>query len=400
MIRVTIERPEAALDAQWEAIAPHANNVFMHPTALKAASGTLFAMIYVLLAWDTAVEPNKLVGWWALQGKHLLLWPYLETLPFNYAFLSTPVLDPEHAAEVMPAFMAAIARDKALPSTLMVRDFDAAGAAWTAIETSGLPASPLKTDQRPFATRESGLKRTGSTRKKLRQDWNRLAGTGTLDVVNVREPGAVPDAFEAFLEMEAAGWKGAGGTALLSDPHDASFARRLIGDMSARGDASVALLRLDGKPIAAQVLLYAGRTAYTWKTSYDTEHAKFSPGTLLVDKVSMDLLDTDTVDAIDSCAIGEGFMASLWSGRKPMVDMVFSASPRPAMSFYALTAYRRARDAAKAWRNRLMKRSHAAPKAATAPAATPTVETPAGPFAETPGGPAVSGPGSKAGRAA
>ena len=35
----------------------------------------------------------------------------LEALPFNYAVLSTPVLHPDHAEEVMPAFLAAIARD-------------------------------------------------------------------------------------------------------------------------------------------------------------------------------------------------------------------------------------------------------------------------------------------------
>ena len=33
----------------------------------------------------------------------------------------------------------------------------------------------LSEGARPFVTREFGVKRSGSTRKKLRQDWNRLS---------------------------------------------------------------------------------------------------------------------------------------------------------------------------------------------------------------------------------
>src|SRR5688572_24925580 len=112
MISVTITKPDAALDAHWGDLAPFAHNVFMHPSALRAASESMIAVIYVLLAWDITVEPQKLVGLWAMQGKQLFLWPFLEALPFNYAFLSTPVLHPDYAEDVMPAFLAAIARER------------------------------------------------------------------------------------------------------------------------------------------------------------------------------------------------------------------------------------------------------------------------------------------------
>jgi hypothetical protein len=403
MIRVTLERPSAALAAQWAELAPFADNAFMHPVALEAASKTLLAVITVLLAWDTAVEPNKLVGWWALQGKHLLLWPYFETLPFNYAFLSTPVIAPDMAAEVMPAFLAAVAHEKGLPHTLRVRDLDAAGPAADAIRAAGLPHTTLDGDQRPIATREVGIKRSGSTRKKLRQDWNRLAATGKLEAVDVRDPAEIGAALEAFLEMEAASWKGNRGTALLSDPADAAFARRLIADMSAIGQASVALLKLDGKPIAAQVLLYSGRTAYTWKTSYDLAHAKHSPGTLLVDWISTQLLDSNAVDTIDSCAVGDSFMANLLSGRKPIGNMVLSARPGFSPSYLAVAGYYRLRQLAKTVRNRVRNHRHA-PKAAPAQAPTaplsPQAAPMAGPFAETATLHAAAAPGPKADRAA
>jgi hypothetical protein len=41
------------------------------------------------------------------------IWPaLLEALPYNYAFLSSPVVDPAFVAEVIPAFFAAVANSK------------------------------------------------------------------------------------------------------------------------------------------------------------------------------------------------------------------------------------------------------------------------------------------------
>ncbi len=400
MISVSIGKPDAVLDAHWDEVAPFAHNAFMHPAALRAASETMIAVMYVLLAWDVGVEPQKLVGVWAVQVKHLLFWPFLETLPFNYAFLATPVLHPDYAEEVMPAFLAAIARETKVSSTLHFRDLDAEGREHSAITLAltGHAQVTLRTDQRPIATREAGLKRSGSTRKKLRQDWKKLSAAGAVEVIDVRDPDLIGAALENFLEMELKGWKGAGGTAILSTPADAVFARRLIGDMAARGDASVALLKLDGRPIAAQVLLYQGRTAYTWKTSYDPEFGKYSPGSLLVDKVSMDLIDQGIVDAIDSCARGDGFMAQLWSARKPMVDMVASAAPGWSPGFVVVSSYFRAREGLKALRDRVRRRRVAVSAAAAAAAAA--VNVPAVPPAAALPPREASARGSRADRAA
>lgn len=373
MIRVTIERPSIALAAHWEKVAPFASNAFMHPVALQAASDTLSAAITVLLAWDTSEEPNRLVGWWALQRRRLLLWSYLEAQPFSYAFLSTPVLAPGTADDVMPAFLSAIARGNGLPATLRLRDFDGAGPHASALDAAALPHTLLVTDLRPTATREDGLKRSGSTRKKLRQDWNRLAATGELEAINVRAPDAIGAAIEAFLELEASGWKGDRGTALLNDAADAAFARRFIADMAAAGLASIALLRLDGRPVAAQVLIYSGRTAYTWKTSYDPGLAKYSPGMLLVDRICTELLDSGEIDMLNSCAVADGFMGRLLSGRKPMLDMIVSTRSGWSPSYLAVAGYFRLREWAKQMRNRTL---------VARPAPAQPTPLAAGPFAE------------------
>ena len=359
MISVTIGSPSPALGAQWHDLVSRApSNVFMDPAALTAASVTGFAKIYLLLAWEET-EPRSLVGLWALRMRRVApFWPaLLEALPYDYAFLSTPVIDPRFIDNVIPAFFAAIAKNAELPKVINLQSLDAESVACEvmvkALTARGGRQVKLAEYDRPVVTREFGVKRSGSTRKKLRQDWKRLSTAGTVNVANDRTPAAVRDAFETFLALEAGSWKGARGSALLSDKNDAVFARRLIGELAEQGKASVALLRLDDQAIAAQVLMYCGATAYTWKTAFDAEYARYSPGAVLVDKITEELFSAPGIDAIDSCAAQESFMGQLWAGRRKMVDMLIDVGPGKSPAF-AMEAgwqlgYRRLREL----RNRL-----------------------------------------------
>jgi CelD/BcsL family acetyltransferase involved in cellulose biosynthesis len=340
MIFVTIGVPDLDMTEHWEALARRADaNVFLSPAALNAAAATGFAHIHVLLAWDTSVAPNRLVGFWALCERRIgSVGPsVLAAPPYNYSFVSSPVIDPDSIDAVMPAFFAAIEKDPALPNVIQIRLLDGDSDSYRAI-TSALARRKgrmlkLSEHERPFLAAASERKRSGSTAKKLRQDWNRLSSMGTVDIANDRSSAGARAPFEVFLQLEARSWKGANGTALLSDADDAAFTRRLIGDLGERRNASVALLRVDGKPIAAQVLLYSGSMAYTWKTAFDAEFAKYSPGALLVDKVTDELFDTQAITAIESCSLESGFMAQLWTGRRMTVDMLVDVGSSKSFSF-------------------------------------------------------------------
>jgi CelD/BcsL family acetyltransferase involved in cellulose biosynthesis len=340
MISVTIASPDKDFKAQWDDLIARApGNAFMNPVALKAALDTVFAVVHVLLAWEEGVEPARLVGMWALQQRSvMMLWPaLLEARPYNYCFLSTPVIDPAFVNEVVPAFFAAIRNNPALPNVISLREMDAESQAYAAIQKTIAEKHHahlmLTESARPFVSRERGVKNSGSTRKKLRQDWNRLSALGKLEVVNERNGDAGRSAFEHFLDLERRSWKGTEGTAILCNDHDAQFTRRLIGDLADDGNASVALLRLDDRPIAAQVVMYCGATAYTWKTAFDTEFAKYSPGSLLIDKLPEQLFASSDVQDIDSCSAESSFMAQLWTGRKPMVDLVVDVGSRRSLVF-------------------------------------------------------------------
>ena len=359
-IEVEIGAPGADIAAHWERLAACAAvNVFMSPAALAAACATKFAKVHVLRAWDRSAGDRQLVGLWAFEERGIApLWPaFLAAPPYDYAFVSTPVIDPAVMDDVVAAFFDAIEHSPALPNVIRLKFLDGDSAAYHAmlgaLSRRASQTLTLSERQRPFLTGESEMKRSGSTRKKLRQDWNRLSALGATDVVNDRTSSAVHDAFEVFLTLEAESWKGAQGTALLNDAKDATFARRLIGDLAAQGNASVALLRVDGRPIAAQVLLYCGTMAYTWKTAFDADYAKYSPGALLVDKVTEDLFAAHRIEAIESCSPEKSFMAQLWSGRRATVDLLIDVGARRSLNFALAAAAERSYAQLKDWRDRL-----------------------------------------------
>ena len=347
-LRVTLGDAHAPTGPAWDAMIAHGGNGFMSPAALAAAATETGAEIFTLAAWVDAT----LVGFWALRLRRPqpFLPAQLEALPYDYAFLSTPILLPEHADAVMAEFLATIADAPTLPKALWLKDFDADGPAFAAL--ASYPQTAIRTQNRPIAKPDDGIKTGGSTRKKLRQNFNRLAALGTLALVQHRDPATIAPALETFLLLEAASWKGGEGTALVNTPADAAFAHRMLVNLAKTGGAAIIELQLDGKPIASQVLLLCGPHAFTWKIAFDGAFAKYSPGAVLVDKLSETLLAGE-ITLIDSCALDTGFMGQLFSGRKTTIDLVLSATPNAGLGYRIAAAYRLGYKHLRHWRDRL-----------------------------------------------
>jgi CelD/BcsL family acetyltransferase involved in cellulose biosynthesis len=375
-LRIEVRPPDEDLAPHWRDLVGRASgNAFADPSGLKAACEQGFAEPFVMLAWDDADTPARLVGLMALRAQKTPGLParHLWSQAQDYAFVSNPVVDPACGDEVMRAFFAEIARRPDLPKIVRFQHLDGSDPSYDAIAAA--LAAPLtqslilEESETPIITREAGMKRSGSTRKKLRQHWNRLAATGAVDVVNERSEAAARDALETFLVMEAAGWKGERGSAILSSARDTAFVRAFVAAMAAHGNASVALLRIDGRPIAAQVLFYAGAKAYTWKTAYDAAYGDFSPGALLIERLTAMLFEEGGIAAIDSCSNGGGFMATLWEGRRPTLDLLVELGPRRSLAFHMIVAHVRGMALIRIARQRLRAGYTALKRARTAPAA-------------------------------
>jgi len=178
---------------------------------------------------------------------------------------------------------------------------------------------------------------SSSSRKKLRQHRRRLAEKGNLTTVIVTEPDAVRNALEEFMQMEAAGWKGQQGTALLCDPGHAAFMRKAIVGMAERGCAQIHAMYLDRRPVSMQVIVRAGAVAFTWKTSYDEEFQDYSPGMLLLEDYTTALLADRTIAYVDSCAHDDSGYMSVWTERQSVADLWIDVRRGGAASFFILS---------------------------------------------------------------
>ena len=144
-------------------------------------------------------------------------------------------------------------------------------------------------------------------------------------------------AFEDFLALEASGWKGREGTALLGSAADAQYVRGMIEALAADGAVAIHSLTLDGRPVSMQVVLRSGRTAFTWKTAYDEALHDFSPGALLLEDYTASLLANQSIDQVDSCAFDDTGYMSAWQERAALAQVWFDASAGGSTSARAVS---------------------------------------------------------------
>jgi CelD/BcsL family acetyltransferase involved in cellulose biosynthesis len=84
-----------------------------------------------------------------------------------------------------------------------------------------------------------------------------------------------------FFELEAKGWKGRRGSALKSRPEDRRFAAEVFAAAFRRGRLLAIGIDLEGKPLSRLFGFTAGAGSFVFKTAYDEDYAKFSPGAMV-----------------------------------------------------------------------------------------------------------------------
>jgi CelD/BcsL family acetyltransferase involved in cellulose biosynthesis len=359
---ITVERASgerlSEILPDWHDLVGRADeaNVFMHPAALRMAERHLHSSNVVLLAWREEGGKTKLAGLWAFAVASLWhpLLPVrvLKVPPAPHAYLATPVIDRDCGEAVLDAMLNFLAGDGSLPAVIALDpiafDGPAVQALARALKSRASTPCIMSQGRRPMLA--SGLDGrqyleqalSASSRKKLRQHRRRLEEKGTLESRICNTPDAVVTAFEDFLALEAAGWKGRRGTALSCSASEAAFARGMVADLAQQGETSVHGLYLSGRPVSLQVVLRSGATAFTWKTAYDETLGDFSPGMLLLEDYTKTFLADASVTRVDSCAHDEsGFMAS-WSERQAIAQVWFDTRRGTALSFVMLASLQKA----------------------------------------------------------
>ena len=164
--------------------------------------------------------------------------------------------------------------------------------------------------------------------REFRRLRRRLADHGRLEYVVARAPDEIRIGVEAFLTLEARGWKGRERSAMAVDRFRAAFAREAVHRLAERDLCRVHSLTLDGEVIACLIVFIENGIAYTWKTAYDEKYAMYSPGTLLMLDVTRTHLEDPNIEATDSCAVPDHpAMSRIWMERRPIGTMVIGLAP-------------------------------------------------------------------------
>jgi hypothetical protein len=119
-----------------------------------------------------------------------------------------------------------------------------------------------------------------------------------------------------FLDLEMRGWKGGNGSALGCSTATRTLFSSILTGAAATGRLERLDLRLDGKPLAMLVNFHSAPGSFSFKTTYDEQFSRFSPGVLLQIE-NLDLLNDSQIEWCDSCATeGHPMIDGLWTGRR------------------------------------------------------------------------------------
>jgi CelD/BcsL family acetyltransferase involved in cellulose biosynthesis len=159
---------------------------------------------------------------------------------------------------------------------------------------------------------------SGKKRKELRRQQNRLAELGTVEFVRQTDEVDLERWIEHFLTLEAGGWKGKAGSALSLSSATATLFRAALQGAARCGKLERLSLTLNDQPIAMLATFLTPPGAFSFKTAFNEEYARFSPGVLLQAE-NLKILGHPQVRWTDSCASADHPMIDhIWRERRPI----------------------------------------------------------------------------------
>ena len=266
--------------AEWRALAARAiePNVFYEPAFALAAAPVFGADAGAVLVRTTGgrlagLFPARMPRWRG--GPHSMLVGW--THPF--APLGTPLVDRDEPEAVIAAWLDHLSRDPAMPARLLLPLVPEQGAFAKALD------AVLARDGRrsaAFGRHERALLAPGARARRISRARDvRRQAKGTAPPApaarghragDLRHHAASADieaALKDFLVLEASGWKGLAGTAIVNDPAIKNFVQSAVMALAADGQARIDRLLLNGTAIAATMTLTSGDTAWCWKIAYN-----------------------------------------------------------------------------------------------------------------------------------
>jgi hypothetical protein len=143
----------------------------------------------------------------------------------------------------------------------------------------------------------------GKMRQNLRRSWKKLNHRGDVSVEIKTGPSANEDFYPNYLALEASGWKGRNGTAMIDDPKTVAFYSTLIRNFAAKGRWEWHVLRIGERVVAAGMGVRCGASLILPKYAFDEDFAACTPGHLLTAEVFKDAFSRIEVGEINHMSL-------------------------------------------------------------------------------------------------
>ena len=363
---VVLERPadlEFYRDA-WQVLVDQAlePNVFYHPSlllpSLRAfAPAADLALVLVLAEPPESArkpEPPQLLGLFPLVRQRAGSdWPVsrLRLWTGDYSYVPVPLLHRGRAAAALAAFFDWFETQRRSTALLEIERLPLGGPVHALLvdEIGRRGAHRLVTQSytravcEPEGSAETYLERVfpSKDRREIARQRKRLQELGKSEIVELGPKDDAPAWAEEFLALEKRGWKGQHGTALGSRETDASYFREMFLGGHAAGVLSSTALRVDGKPLAMQIMLHNGPGAYGFKTAYDESYSRYAPGLQL----EIDLIEKLVRDParrwLDSAAASDHPLFNrIYGERRPIENWLITTEPAVGLALSLVPLYR------------------------------------------------------------
>ncbi len=320
-------------------------NIFYEADFVLEAASVFGRDAGAVLVWS-GTSPRKLLGFFPARveaHRYGVSLPVLVGWTHPYAPLGTPLVERDAAEQVIAAWLAHISENTDLPGLVLLPFVQPsspfAAELHTILRRGQIPSADLDIRQRallaPRGDRLTYVERTlGAQRQnKMRRMVRGLGDAGALLFTTATGPEAVGQAADDFCELEARGWKGEAGTAVLHHEDIHRFMKSAMVGLAQQGKASVSRILIDGRPIAMAIILRSGDTAWVWKIAYDEDYAQYSPGVVLMLAVTEDLVEDATLLRTDSCAVPNHPMIDhIWRERLGLCDRLIGVRSSTALA--------------------------------------------------------------------
>lgn len=165
----------------------------------------------------------------------------------------------------------------------------------------------------------------GDHRRSYTRKRRQLSEKGDVKVAWLGLGDSVEGWLKDFLQVEASGWKGKTATAMACHNVDRQFLTDISQEAFARNRLMMITMKLDGKPIASHVGIYAGDGAFAIKIAYDELLGHYSPGILLELEAIYELHQQQPRPCqwVDCCSAADStVMNRVWKQQRTIVSVV------------------------------------------------------------------------------